>query len=101
MNMHLPTSVISTNKERDNSPTTSEEEINYSVYTDSKINEEMMPPLHFEQLQVPLQQLAEQVQRMPPSQAPCLLSGTSIISTRPTYFLESSARSPVYRFLCS
>lgn len=97
MNMHLPTSLISTNKERDDSPTTTEDEINYSVYTDSKVNEEMMPPLHLEQLPAPLQQLAEQVQRMPDSQAPCLPSGTSIISSRPAYFFESPTRSPVYR----
>ncbi|XP_011165358.1 uncharacterized protein LOC105199800 isoform X4 [Solenopsis invicta] len=59
-----------------------------------------IPPVNFEQLPPPVQQLAQQVQRMPLPQAqmpPSLPPGANTMIPGPNYFVQPPGRPPLYR----
>lgn len=60
----------------------------------------IIPPVNFEQLPAPVQQLAQQVQRMPLPQAqmpPSLPPGANTMIPGPNYFVQPPGRPPLYR----
>ncbi|XP_011638137.1 bromodomain-containing protein 4-like isoform X2 [Pogonomyrmex barbatus] len=59
-----------------------------------------IPPVNFEQLPPPVQQLAQQVQRMPLPQTqmpPSLPPGANTMIPAPSYFVQPPGRPPLYR----
>ncbi|XP_011865197.1 PREDICTED: altered inheritance of mitochondria protein 3-2-like isoform X2 [Vollenhovia emeryi] len=59
-----------------------------------------IPPVNFEQLPPPVQQLAQQVQRMPLPQTqmpPSLPPGANTMIPAPNYFVQPPGRPPLYR----
>lgn len=90
-----------------NSPLTSPHQTNSPTFnaaaaTTAAVTGQQMqiPPVNFEQLPPPVQQLAQQVQRMPLPQAqmpPSLPPGASTIIPGPNYFAQPPGRPPLYR----
>ncbi|KAL6443301.1 hypothetical protein ACFW04_002889 [Cataglyphis niger] len=89
-----------------NSPLTSPHQTNSPTFnaaaaTTAVTGQQMqIPPVNFEQLPPPVQQLAQQVQRMPLPQAqmpPSLPPGASTIIPGPNYFVQPPGRPPLYR----
>ncbi|XP_076244581.1 uncharacterized protein LOC143185456 isoform X2 [Calliopsis andreniformis] len=84
-----------------NSPLTSPNQTNsptYNVVTNS--GQQIIPPVNFEQLPAPVQQLAQQVQRMPLPQTqmpPSLPPGANTMIPGPNYFVQPPGRPPLYR----
>lgn len=82
-----------------NSPLTSPHQTNSPTY--GAANQQMIPPVNFEQLPPPVQQLAQQVQRMPLPQAgqmpPSLPPGANTMIPGPNYFVQPPGRPPLYR----
>lgn len=62
--------------------------------------QQMLPPVNFDQLPAPVQQLAQQVQRMPLPQAqmtPTLPPGAATMIPGANYFVPTPGRPPMYR----
>lgn len=83
-----------------NSPLTSPHQTN-SPTTYGPVNQQMIPPVNFEQLPPPVQQLAQQVQRMPlpptGQMPPSLPPGANTMIPGPNYFVQPPGRPPLYR----
>ncbi|XP_076635373.1 uncharacterized protein LOC143348704 isoform X2 [Colletes latitarsis] len=84
-----------------NSPLTSPHQTNSPTYnTVASTGQQIIPPVNFEQLPAPVQQLAQQVQRMPLPQtqmAPSLAPGANTMIPGPNYFVQPPGRPPLYR----
>jgi hypothetical protein len=103
------TSTTSNNSQQQlsrNSPLTSPHQTNSPTFnaaatTASSSGQQMhIPPVNFEQLPPPVQQLAQQVQRMPLPQTqmpPSLPPGANTMIPGPNYFVQPPGRPPLYR----
>ncbi|XP_032683114.1 uncharacterized protein LOC116849745 isoform X2 [Odontomachus brunneus] len=90
-----------------NSPLTSPHQTNSPTYSSAAAaaaavaSQQMIPPVSFEQLPPPVQQLAQQVQRMPLPQTgqmpPSLPPGANTMIPGPNYFVQPPGRPPLYR----
>ncbi|CAL7946490.1 unnamed protein product [Xylocopa violacea] len=84
-----------------NSPLTSPHQTNSPTYnTAAGAGQQIIPPVNFEQLPAPVQQLAQQVQRMPLPQTqmpPSLPPGANTMIPGPNYFVQPPGRPPLYR----
>jgi len=89
-----------------NSPLTSPHQTNSPTFnaaatTAGSSGQQMhIPPVNFEQLPPPVQQLAQQVQRMPLPQTqmpPSLPPGANTMIPGPNYFVQPPGRPPLYR----
>ncbi|XP_061932110.1 uncharacterized protein LOC108003584 isoform X3 [Apis cerana] len=84
-----------------NSPLTSPHQTNSPTYnTVASTGQQIIPPVNFEQLPAPVQQLAQQVQRMPLPQTqmpPSLPPGANTMIPGPNYFVQPPGRPPLYR----
>ncbi|CAK9805811.1 hypothetical protein ANTQUA_LOCUS4575 [Anthophora quadrimaculata] len=84
-----------------NSPLTSPHQTNSPTYNAVATGgQQIMPPVNFEQLPAPVQQLAQQVQRMPLPQTqmpPSLPPGANTMLPGPNYFVQPPGRPPLYR----
>ncbi|XP_015435463.1 PREDICTED: uncharacterized protein LOC107191034 isoform X2 [Dufourea novaeangliae] len=84
-----------------NSPLTSPHQTNSPTYNPvPSTGQQIIPPVNFEQLPGPVQQLAQQVQRMPLPQAqmpPSLPPGANTMIPGPNYFVQPPGRPPLYR----
>lgn len=87
-----------------NSPLTSPHQTNSPTFnaaaTTAAGQQMQIPPVNFEQLPPPVQQLAQQVQRMPLPQAqmpPSLPPGANTMIPGPNYFVQPPGRPPLYR----
>ncbi|XP_054010133.1 uncharacterized protein LOC128893301 isoform X1 [Hylaeus anthracinus] len=84
-----------------NSPLTSPHQTNSPTYnTVPNAGQQIIPPVNFEQLPAPVQQLAQQVQRMPLPQTqmtPSLPPGANTMIPGPNYFVQPPGRPPLYR----
>ncbi|CAL1687882.1 unnamed protein product [Lasius platythorax] len=90
-----------------NSPLTSPHQTNSPTFnaaaatTAGAAGQQMqIPPVNFEQLPPPVQQLAQQVQRMPLPQSqmpPSLPPGANTMIHGPNYFVQPPGRPPLYR----
>ncbi|XP_033341137.2 uncharacterized protein LOC117229093 isoform X1 [Megalopta genalis] len=84
-----------------NSPLTSPHQTNSPTYNPvSSTGQPLIPPVNFEQLPAPVQQLAQQVQRMPLPQTqmpPSLPPGANTMIPGPNYFVQPPGRPPLYR----
>ncbi|XP_066584487.1 transcription factor Zelda-like isoform X2 [Prorops nasuta] len=82
------------------SPLTSPHHTSSPTYVIPNTNQQLIPPVNFEQLPAPVQQLAQQVQRMPlpqPQMPPSLPPGASTIIPGSNYFVQPPGRPPLYR----
>lgn len=100
-----PVETSSTNSSQQLSRT-SPHETNSSAYNATAVTsgatsqQIQIPPVNFEQLPPPVQQLAQQVQRMPLPQTqmpPSLPPGASTMIPGPNYFVQPPGRPPLYR----
>ncbi|XP_033178559.1 myb-like protein I isoform X6 [Bombus impatiens] len=84
-----------------NSPLTSPHQTNSPTYNAvASAGQQIISPVNFEQLPAPVQQLAQQVQRMPLPQTqmpPSLPPGANTMIPGPNYFVQPSGRPPLYR----
>ncbi|XP_076177505.1 uncharacterized protein LOC143151898 isoform X4 [Ptiloglossa arizonensis] len=84
-----------------NSPLTSPHQTNSPTYNAvASAGQQIIPPVNFEQLPAPVQQLAQQVQRMPLPQTqmtPSLPPGANTMIPGPNYFVQPPGRPPLYR----
>ncbi|XP_031839398.1 uncharacterized protein LOC116429967 isoform X2 [Nomia melanderi] len=83
-----------------NSPLTSPHQTNSPTYNSVPNTGQIIPPVNFEQLPAPVQQLAQQVQRMPLPQTqmpPSLPPGANTMIPGPNYFVQPPGRPPLYR----
>ncbi|XP_076668794.1 uncharacterized protein LOC143369150 isoform X2 [Andrena cerasifolii] len=84
-----------------NSPLTSPHQTNSPTYNVvASGGQQIIPPVNFEQLPAPVQQLAQQVQRMPLPQGqmpPSLPPGANTMIPGPNYFVQPPGRPPLYR----
>ncbi|XP_017875771.1 uncharacterized protein LOC108622418 isoform X2 [Ceratina calcarata] len=84
-----------------NSPLTSPHQTNSPTYNAvTGAAQQIIPPVNFEQLPAPVQQLAQQVQRMPLPQTqipPSLPPGANTMIHGPNYFVQPPGRPPLYR----
>lgn len=85
------------------SPLTSSHQTNSPTFggVTSVAGQQMIPPVNFEQLPPPVQQLAQQVQRMPLPQTgqmpPSLPPGANTMIPGPNYFVQPPGRPSLYR----
>lgn len=82
------------------SPLTSPHQTNSPTYNSVPNTGQIIPPVNFEQLPAPVQQLAQQVQRMPLPQTqmpPSLPPGANTMIPGPNYFVQPPGRPPLYR----
>ncbi|XP_029037968.1 putative uncharacterized protein DDB_G0289263 isoform X2 [Osmia bicornis bicornis] len=83
------------------SPLNSPHQTNSPTYNSvSNPGQQILPPVNFEQLPAPVQQLAQQVQRMPLPQTqmpPSLPPGANTMIPGPNYFVQPPGRPPLYR----
>ncbi|KAK2582126.1 hypothetical protein KPH14_004492 [Odynerus spinipes] len=83
------------------SPLTSPHQTNSPTYNAvTSTGQQIAPPVNFEQLPAPVQQLAQQVQRMPLPQTqlpPSLPPGANTMIPGPNYFVQPPGRPPLYR----
>ncbi|XP_029156327.1 bromodomain-containing protein 4-like isoform X2 [Nylanderia fulva] len=108
----VPMDASSTNSSQQqqlrNSPLTSPHQTNSPSYNAGPMTtagassgqQMQIPPINFEQLPPPVQQLAQQVQRMPLPQSqmpPSLPPGANTMIHGPNYFVQPPGRPPLYR----
>ncbi|XP_012151774.1 uncharacterized protein LOC100880584 isoform X3 [Megachile rotundata] len=83
------------------SPLNSPHQTNSPTYNAvANTGQQILPPVNFEQLPAPVQQLAQQVQRMPLPQTqmpPSLPPGANTMIPGPNYFVQPPGRPPLYR----
>ncbi|XP_043664218.1 uncharacterized protein LOC122627260 isoform X1 [Vespula pensylvanica] len=103
LNTHSPhaPSMESPSQLSRSSPLTSPHQTNSPTYnTTTNTGQQIIPPVNFEQLPAPVQQLAQQVQRMPLPQTqlpPSLPPGANTMIPGPNYFVQPPGRPPLYR----
>ncbi|XP_046831303.1 uncharacterized protein LOC124429718 isoform X2 [Vespa crabro] len=102
LNSHSPhaPSMESPSQLNTNSPLTSPHQTNSPTYTTANTGQQIIPPVNFEQLPAPVQQLAQQVQRMPLPQTqlpPSLPPGANTMIPGPNYFVQPPGRPSLYR----
>ncbi|KAI4492779.1 hypothetical protein M0804_002570 [Polistes exclamans] len=104
LNTHSPhpQSMESPSQLSRNSPLTAPHQTNSPTYNavTSNTTQQIIPPVSFDQLPAPVQQLAQQVQRMPLPQTqlpPSLPPGANTMIPGTNYFVPPPGRPPLYR----